>query len=62
MQFKRRQRFRANAAEPEAAEWRLDEYAARFPLNNKINTTKTDSGEKAAVKNASDYSDCGYLH
>ncbi len=26
MQFKRRQRFRANAAEPEAAEMRLDEY------------------------------------
>ncbi len=31
-------------------------YDARFPLNNKINT-KTDSGEKAAVKKASGYSD-----
>ncbi len=32
-------------------------YAARFSLNNKINTTKTDSGENAAVKNTSDYND-----
>ncbi len=32
-------------------------YAARFPLNKEINTTKTDSGVKAAVKNASDYND-----
>ncbi len=29
----------------------------RFPLNKEINTTKTDSDVKAAVKNASDYSD-----
>ncbi len=56
---KKTQRSRANAAEPEAADWRLDENvnALCFPLNNETNTTKTDSGEKAAVKNTSDYSD-----
>ncbi len=45
MQFKRRkQRFRANAAEPEAAEQRLDECVNIGVVN-------------AAVKNASDNSD-----
>ncbi len=33
----------------------------RFPLNNEINTTKTDRGEKAAVKNASDNSDVVFV-
>ncbi len=54
MQFKRRQRFRSNSAEPEAAKLHLNMYiyAACVPLNNIINTTNTDSGVKAAVKNA----------
>ncbi len=44
--------IQSKSAEPEAADWRLDVNAVRFPLNTEINTTKTDSGEKAAVKNA----------
>ncbi len=36
MQFKRRPRFRANAAEPEAAEWHLDEYTACFPDESRL--------------------------
>ncbi len=53
MQFKRRRHSASaqNAAEPEY-EMNMNIYAACFPLNN-----KTDSGEKAAVKKASDYSD-----
>ncbi len=32
-------------------------YAAHFLLNNEVNAMKTDSGEKAAVKKATDYSE-----
>ncbi len=35
----------------------IEIYIAHFPFSNEINTTKTDSSVKAAVKNASDYND-----